>query len=109
MFRDFSRVAAQNHVAIEQSSSLANESYVTRMVDLLAGFCTGVWVLPGRIDAFAMGCAGRCMPRKLCEIAMGNTLSSIELPKVSAHSQNPREEVVIPLIPLFSVRLTENR
>jgi hypothetical protein len=49
------------------------------------------------------------MPRKLREIAMGNTLSSIELPKVSAHSQNPREEVVIPLIPLFSVRLTENR
>jgi hypothetical protein len=59
MFRDFSRVAAQNCVAIAQSSSLANESYVTRMVELLAGFCTGIWVLPGHIDAFAMGRAGR--------------------------------------------------
>ena len=41
-----------------------------------------------------------------CQI---NTLSSIELPPTSAHSQNVREEVWTPLTPLFSVLVTENR
>jgi len=51
----------------------------------------------------------RQMGQKPCKVVKKNTLSSVELHTLPAHSQNAREMVAIPLTALFSVLRTENR